>query len=161
MREREKIAIPYDNETIRLKIPSGNIGSVVGGESPDVPGGDVIEQALRNSSEPDLRELANNRRVGLVVADATREVPLEKLLQAVMPCLRPVQELRLFIATGTHAPDMPGNSAIAEVVRQAASEYGIALREIIYHDSLNASWTHVGRTASHQNDIFVNAACHH
>jgi len=158
MNERTKISVGYDNATVDLFIPAVNIGSVVDGDEGERVPGDPIHDALINTGEPALNNLVNDRRTGLIVADATREVPLEALLRTAMPQLRPAREVNLFIATGTHAPDMKGNAEIAALVRRYAQINKFDLRSIVFHDCQAGPWSYAGKTATYKNDIYVNAA---
>ncbi len=158
MPENMIINIPYDDRTIDLSIPAVNIGTVIGGKVPIREMDNPIRHALKKAKEPALKDLVKERRVGLVVADATREVPLQSLLSATMPELNQALEVHLFIATGTHAPNMDGNAEIAGLVRQHARANGYDIQHIIYHDCQAGPWIYSGQTRSHKNDIYVNAA---
>ncbi len=144
--------------TVDLFIPVVNIGKIVDGDEGDRIPGDPIHDALRNNKETALKDLVSNHRTGLIVADATREVPLEPLLSAVMPDLKPASDVHLFIATGTHAPDMNGNAEIAALVRRYAQINGFDLQSVVFHDCQTGPWSYAGKTVTHKNDIYVNAA---
>jgi nickel-dependent lactate racemase len=159
MQNTDGLMIKYDDTIITLRIPARNTGSVIGGAGEEgMYTGDPVMAAMDHKKRAELHDLVNGRTAALVVADATREVPLEPLLSAVMPVLRSACEVHLFIATGTHAPDMPGNEEIAALVQDQAKANGFEIRQVVYHDCQSGPWTLAGKTATHKNDIFVNAA---
>jgi len=152
-----QILIPFDDKSIELIIPSGNVGSVIGGEKTGQPSADPIRHALQISTQPSLKDLVRGKQTGLIVADATREVPLEKLLINVMPEIGEALEVHLFIATGTHAPKMAGNEEIAALVRKYALNNGFDLKSVTFHDCQAGPWVYAGKTGTYQNEIYVNA----
>ena len=158
MQKSNRLPIKYDDTIVSLRIPPRNTGSVIGAGGAETHTGNPVSEAMNPDKQRTLLNLVNGRAAGLVVADATREVPLEPLLKAVMPVLKFARKVSLFIATGTHAPDMPGNTGIAALVQHLAKAHGFEIKQVVYHDCLAGPWTFAGKTATHKNDINVNAA---
>ncbi len=152
--------IPYDDSEIELKIPVANVQFFMDLKSGSVDdeNRDKLKEAVARSAGTRLEDLIHNKRVAMIVEDATRTVPLNDLLTVLGPYLPAAEKITVLLATGTHDGENDGNYEIVESVRQYAAQFDFALGRIIIHDCQHGPFYSAGTTNSLGNQIMVNTA---
>lgn len=123
-----KYELTYGREKISLEAPEGfaagplikpKISSVMSGAP-----GDIISQALAYpKNRPALSELVQEQRVGLVVSDELRVGLQEQIISCLLGEIakgRP-REVFVFIATGSHHPEIYARNIMAWIHRYASA----------------------------------------
>jgi hypothetical protein len=140
--------IPYHKSLLSLDIPDGNVHYYIDLKFPNTKKNNIqiLTDAINRSESNSLHEFVNQKRVGLIIEDATRDVPLEDLLEASAPDLQMAQSVTVFIATGTHDGDNDGNHTIIDLVLRSQKKYSFALDNIIVNDCHSDSFYLAGIT---------------
>lgn len=152
-----KIKIPYDKSFIELEIPEKNIANLIGSEeklSP-VSNNAKLESAFNNYKGDSFKEILQNKRVVLIVEDHTREVPFEDRFNVLFPQLHSANQIKVFIATGTHDGEVKGNYIIRTLIEKSAEKSNLKINKIIIHNCHTDIFYFAGIT-SIGNDIYVN-----
>jgi nickel-dependent lactate racemase len=155
--------IPYDDSEIELKIPAANVQFYMDLKHESVNGEnrEKLKEAVARSADAHgarLEDLIRNKRVAMIVEDATRTVPLDDLLTVLGPHLPVAEKITVLLATGTHDGENDGNYEIIESLRQHAAQFDFALGKIIIHDCHHGPFYTAGTTASAGNQILANTA---
>jgi nickel-dependent lactate racemase len=150
--------IPYHKSLLSLDIPDGNVHYYIDLKFPNTKKNNIqiLTDAINRSESNSLHEFVNQKRVGLIIEDATRDVPLEDLLEASAPDLQMAQSVTVFIATGTHDGDNDGNHTIIDLVLRSQKKYSFALDNIIVNDCHSDSFYLAGITSGINNEICVH-----
>ena len=157
---RQSYRIPYDNTVVELQIPVDNVQFYMDLESGMVKdeNRDKLKEALARSAGARLEDLIRNKRVAMIIEDATRTVPLDDILTVLGPYLPTAEKIKVLLATGTHDGEIDGNYEIVESVRQHAAQFDFALERVVIHDCHHGPFYAAGTTASIGNQILVNTA---
>jgi len=113
-------------------------------------------KALSQSESISLEEFVTDKRVGLIVEDATRDVPLRDLLDIASPALCKAKSVNVFIATGTHNADNKGDKKIIEIIKSSQNKFGYPLNKVIINNCHEDSFYLAGITSGIGNEIFVH-----
>ena len=160
--EYKSYRIPYDDTEIELKIPAANIRYYMALESKMAKDENIdkLHEALARFSAEGLVNLVRDKKVALIIEDATRTVPLDDLLTVLGPCLPGAEKITVLLATGTHDGENDGNYEIVERVRQYAAHYFLPVEKVIIHDCHHGPFYLAGTTPTAGNEIYVNSAIH-
>lgn len=150
--------MPYHKQTIPVRILDRNLAFYIGLDTSEgrAKNSQIFSTVFTNPQTESLSHHVINKRVGLIIEDATREVPLEDLLDATGKFLRDAADIRVFIATGTHDGENEGNYQIIEEIEQAHKKFGFPLEKIIINNCHEDSFIYAGTTAANLNDIFIH-----
>ena len=99
--------IPYHKSSLSLNIPEKNVHYYIDLEFPPSEKGnkDILSEAFNKSETVSLEEFVHDKQIGLIVEDATRDVPLKDLLDVSCSVLQKAKSVKVFVATGTHDGD--------------------------------------------------------
>jgi nickel-dependent lactate racemase len=147
-----KFELTYGTATRTFTVPADRLsGPMIAPRKPEpLPGEarEILKRALEQPvGRPRLRELAQDRRVGVIISDEFRaglqhEI-LDVLLDEIVPG-RPAS-ITVFCATGTHKPEVYAKSAAAWV-QDAQKRLGVQI-EFVAHDSEVSEFTDLGTTS--------------
>ena len=150
--------LPYHTTSLSLKIPEKNIRYYVDLENPHTgkPNTDVITEALQKAESVPLKEFVSDNRVGLIVEDATRDIPLKDLLDVVCSSFLKAKSVTAFIATGTHDGNNDSNKNIINLLKASTDKFGYQLENININNCHEDSFYLTGITPGIHNEIFVH-----
>ena len=150
--------LPYHISGLSIKIPERNVQYYVDLENPYTgkSNTDILTEALKKTESVILEEFVSNQRVGLIVEDVTRDIPLKDLLDVVSPFLPKAKSVTAFIATGTHDGNNEGNKNIIHLIKASTDKSGFLLENIIINNCHEDSFYPAGITSGNQNEIFVH-----
>ena len=151
--------LPYNDSYIELKIPEENVLHYLALRT-DNSNEDNIEQlrqAIARARGVPLHFLVDKKKVGLIIEDATRAVPLDELLQVLFPHLSGAGAICVLLATGTHDGENEDNYKIINKVKHYANHFSIPIKEIINHNCHAHEFYSAGITQGIKNEVFVNA----
>jgi nickel-dependent lactate racemase len=159
---RKSYRLPYDDTEIELKIPASNVQFYMDLEPKVIKGEnrEKLQAALNQSSGAQLADLIRDKKVALIVEDATRTVPLDDLLAVLGPYLTGVEKITVLLATGTHDGENDGNYEIVQKVRHQATQSLFPLEKVVIHDCHHGPFYLAGTTPSIGNQIYINSAIH-
>ncbi|MCB6611109.1 nickel-dependent lactate racemase [[Clostridium] symbiosum] len=154
----KQISLPYGNGQITVKIPAGELRSVIeSGLSdfpPEKPEAEIVRSALRHPHDsPELEDLARGAEtVVIITSDHTRPMPSRITMPLLLQAVRrgsPDARITILIATGCHRAMTRGE------IKERFGEK-IAEREtILVHDCDKGPFTYVG-TSPGGNRIELN-----
>ncbi len=150
--------LPYGKTDVCVRVPARNLlGSIEPMEKPGVP--DAYAEIERALKEPlgtkRLSEIATpESKVAIVVDDATRKAPSEKMLLPVLSELTAAgvkdENITVIFACGTHRVVKP------EEATELLGEEIIKRLKVISHECKAQDLVYIGTTKSHGNKIYLN-----
>jgi len=154
-----EIRLGYGGGHVALQIPDGNVAGVVrpGGSGPVMSSESVVGAICGSEAWGQFVDSVRRRRVGLMLPDATRDLPLEMLLPPVLAELKAAGcELLAMVCTGTHDGGSSANVEHARRIGGMVERSGCRGR-VTVHDCRRSAWEELGRTG-HGTPIVYNAA---
>ena len=150
--------IPYHKSSLSLNIPEKNVHYYIDLEFPPSEKGnkDILSEAFNQSETVSLEEFVRDKRVGLIVEDATRDVPLKDLLDVSCSVLQKAKSVKVFVATGTHDGDNEEDHKIVDLIKGSQEKFGYPLENIIVNNCHEDSFYLAGITSGIHNEIFVH-----
>ena len=151
------IKIPYNKSFLDLNIPEKNIANLIGSEENLITGSnkEKLDVAFNHHTGIKLEEMVTNKKIALIVEDHTREVPFEDRFSVLFPKLKSAQQLKIFIATGTHDGEVEGNYKIRLLIDSNAEKCELNIDKVIIHNCHAENFYFAG-TTSIGNDIYAN-----
>ncbi|GAB4173190.1 MAG: nickel-dependent lactate racemase [Calditrichia bacterium] len=124
----------------------------------DVPMSDArIKKEISSfMKEYPLERYVHNKKVGLIIPDGTRDIPLKEVFVQLKPLLTSAEELKIVIATGSHDPFLEKTIQIREFLNVELSNRKQLSYEIIIHDAMHAPFVYYGDTRR-GTPILINA----
>jgi len=152
-----KIKIPYNKSYIELEIPEKNIANLIGDGNNLILGSNIekLKDIFSNYNGVALEELVQNKRIALIVEDHTRKVPFADRFKILFPKLLSANQIKIFIATGTHDGEVEGNYKIRSLIYSNAEKCKLNIDKVIIHNCHSDSFYFAG-TTSIGNDIYAN-----
>jgi nickel-dependent lactate racemase len=153
------IQLGYGKTKLQADIPSDNIIGFVEVQHDLEPLENVnqtISERLQNplNCPPLQSKLHSNSKVAIVVNDATRRTPTQKLLPPILESLHqakiPPEQIRFIFATGTHRPTTKEEAELL-LGKEVEKKY-----QYISHDCEKSQFTDFGKT-SRGTPILVNS----
>lgn len=152
--------LPYGRTDVCVRVPARNLlGSIEPVEKPGVPDAKAeIERALKEPiGTKRLSEIATaESKVAIVVDDAIRKTPSEKMLMPVLEELAVAgvkdENITVIFGCGTHRPVKP------EEAKELLGEEALRRLKVISHDCKSPDLVYVGTTKSSGNKIYLNRA---
>ena len=144
------IPLAYGSSTLTIQLPRKNLLKVFRQKDPEVKlsAKKLIERAVQQPfGAMPLDEWSRGRRIAVLVADATRQVPNKMLLQELLPYLKAVANLHIIITTGTHQWNSPDNLALQQSLKRVLSNFP-APHRVTLHDCFAHQWWEAGTTTS-------------
>jgi len=143
-----QIAIHYGQTTLPLRIPAENCaGMIIPCQEHIHPGRnqELLSAAIEAYSNP-FQNLIHNRRLCILLPDATRDLPVVDCLAAVAPLLQKASSIRFILCTGTHPAKTQGNLVLSDQVRRICRTAGLHSCDIMVHDCQDADFIDIGIT---------------
>jgi len=150
--DRVRISLRYGKGSVGLEIPRDRVVQVVKPAS-SVPHGRSVADALSApiGIEPLDRLLDRKDKLALVVSDATRPCPTDRILPHVMRLLKrtgvPRDNVRVLIATGTHREQTDSEKA------RILGEYATSIPQVVNHRMESAQYVGVTKKGT---KVWVN-----
>lgn len=154
----KQISLPYGNGQITVKIPAGELRSVIeSGLSdfpPEKPEAEIVRSALRHPYDsPELEDLARGAEtVVIITSDHTRPMPSRITMPLLLQAVRrgsPDARITVLIATGCHRAMTRGE------IKERFGEKITERETILVHDCDKGPFTYVG-TSPGGNRIELN-----
>lgn len=150
--------LPYGKTDVCVRVPARNLlGSIEPVEKQGIPDAKAeIERALKEPiGTKRLFEIATpDSKVAIVVDDATRKAPSEKMLTPVLAELGEAgvkdENITVIFGCGTHRAVKP------EEAQELLGEEALKRLRIISHDCKAQDLVYVGTTKSHGNRVLLN-----
>lgn len=150
--------LPYGKTDVCVRVPARNLlGSIEPVEKQGIPDAKAeIERALKEPiGTKRLFEIATpDSKVAIVVDDATRKAPSEKMLTPVLAELAEAgvkdENITVIFGCGTHRAVKP------EEAQELLGEEALKRLRIISHDCKAQDLVYVGTTKSHGNRVLLN-----
>lgn len=151
--------IPYHKKNIELRIPDRNVLNYVGLSFEKISGNNIekLNDAITNSKDVNLPDLVKGKRVGLIVEDATRDIPFDDLLKVISEFLTGSEYIKVFLATGTHDGENEDNYSICGMLKKYCERFDVTLDKIIIHNCHSDRFHFAGITPTIKNEVYVNA----
>jgi nickel-dependent lactate racemase len=150
--------LPYGKTDVCIRVPARNLLGTI--ESVERQGAsDAMAEVERALKEPigskRLSEIAKpESKVAIVVDDATRKAPTEKMLLPVLAELNAAgvksENITVIFGCGTHRAVKPEEAA--ELLGMEA----LKLVKTISHDCQASDLVHIGTTKTHGNKVYIN-----
>lgn len=150
----------YGSDSIVFEIPEKNVLSNIEVKDASVSkkNEELLQQALENPVDSlPLKQLVEGKHLVLLVEDATRDVVFGQIFSALAPHLTRAKFVTTVICTGTHNPELAGNSDIINALDQAFSSVNFIRFEVVVHDSRRDTFEDCG-VSTVGNRILVNQA---
>ncbi len=143
-----KIDLHYGKGIICLEIPRVNIANFIrpGNYETKTDNKSVIERVLRKDVTAELSARADGKRICVLVADGTREMPTAEILPALLERLRGAVSVQFLVCTGTHNAQTPENALVAEGIKAACKSAGPGQFEIHIHNCREDELVDAGTT---------------
>ncbi len=138
----------YGQTTLPLSIPDKNCaGLIVPRREQGNPGrNQELLSAVIQAYSISFQNQIHNRRLCILLPDATRDLPVVDCLTAVAPLLQKAASIRFILCTGTHPAKTQGNLVLCDQVRRICQAAGLHTCDIMVHDCQNADFINIGIT---------------
>jgi nickel-dependent lactate racemase len=150
--------LPYGKTDVCIRVPARNLLGTI--ESVERQGAsDAMAEVERALKEPigskRLIEIAKpESKVAIVVDDATRKAPTEKMLSPVLAELNAAgvksENITVVFGCGTHRAVKPEEAA------ELLGTEALKLVKTISHDCRATDLVHIGTTKTHGNKVYIN-----
>ena len=156
-----RFELTYGKETRAFTVPADKLsGPLIAPRKPEpLPGGakEILKKALRQPvGRPRLRDLAKDRRVGVIISDEFRSGLQQEILEVLLDEIVSggPASVTVFCATGTHKPEVYAKSA-ALWVQEAEKRLGVEIGYVA-HDSEKSEFADLG-TTSRGTELRINS----
>ncbi|MFQ5585023.1 MAG: lactate racemase domain-containing protein, partial [Calditrichia bacterium] len=152
--------LKYGNGYQKIQLPPENVLTYVQVVEQTVAGNnrDCLQAALDNPQEsPRFSEFVKERKVMILIEDATRDVPATDIFEAISPELNKAKSIEIMMSTGTHSPAAPGNEELMDSLKKVLKKHNIQDITFSIHDSRKPPFDSYGKS-SFGNEFFVNPA---
>jgi nickel-dependent lactate racemase len=152
-----RVALPYGEKSLTVGIPDeANIHVVEPRFLEGIPDqSQAIREALVHpiACEPLTRIVPSSCTVGIVLNDITRATPYKTILPVLLEEINyiPPQQIRLFIATGTHRPNTDAE------LRNMLGDQIVTQYKIIQNDAANPDCHILLGTSRRGNPIYIHS----
>ena len=153
-----RIDVHYGDGVIPLHLPQGNVTDIIcpcygkGVQS----NSQLIAEVLNCDDAGYFQRQAVGRRVCVMLADGTRDMPLKDIFGGLFALLRGCSFIEFLICTGTHNADTAENRRIKQQIEDAGMVAGIGDFRVHVHDCQNDEFINAGRT-NHGTEVIYNA----
>lgn len=153
------IEISYSNRKVSFDIPEDNLAGIIRPKKADIPlNQKEIDAAMSgNSATKKFIRSVTDKNLCVLLPDGTRDLPIDKVLTALVDILKEPQKTRFMICTGTHDAETEQNKLLVKQITSLMQKSGIENFDIIIHDCDKADFIDAGVT-KHQTPVLYNAA---
>jgi nickel-dependent lactate racemase len=143
-----EVSLRYGRGSIRLDVPQENVAGVHRPRRRASAGGaDPLAGVPSTEGGRRLAEDCSGRSLLFLLADATRDEPHRRILEAALACASGARRLVVGITTGSHRADTAGNRAIAAAAIESARRAGCPEPTVVIHDCRSARFVDHGVTS--------------
>jgi nickel-dependent lactate racemase len=153
------IEISYGNRKVGFDIPKENLaGMIRPGKTEAGLSQSQINLAISGSSAAEeFVRIVQGKNLCILLPDGTRDLPIDKVLEALAGFLDRPKKIRFMICTGTHDAETERNKLLIEQTESLMQKTGIKNFDIIVHDCDRAEFIDAGLT-SRGTIVLYNAA---
>ena len=144
-----RITLHYGTGKIPVEIPEINLAGLIVPRQEQMDknrNAQILSDALQACNLSEFQKTIQNRKLCVLLADATRDLPTEDCLHAVASTLRLCSSIQFILCTGTHTARTEGNLALCRTVQKICDETGLGRAEILIHDCQTAPFLDAGVT---------------
>jgi nickel-dependent lactate racemase len=155
-----RIPLDYGIKKIPVEIPEANLAGLIvpRQEQADKSRNTaILAESLQNGYLDEFKNTIQNRKLTVLLADATRDLPTEDCLGIIAPLLSTCSAVQFILCTGTHAAQTKENLALCKVIQKIWDKYNSGPVEVLIHDCQKARFLDAGIT-SRGTHVHCNAA---
>jgi nickel-dependent lactate racemase len=155
-----RTTLHYGTKTVSMEIPEDNLAGLIvpRQEQADCARNmQLLSEALQTSRFSEFQKATHGRRLCVLLADATRDLPTADCLNAVVPQLKSCSAVRFILCTGTHTAQTKDNLSLHQRVRKICDDHGLQNFEVLIHDCQKDTFVDAG-TTSRGTQVRYNAA---
>jgi nickel-dependent lactate racemase len=155
-----RIVLHYGQNRIPVEIPEANLAGLIipRQEKTDKShNAKILSDILQGDALSEFQKTIQNRKLCVLLADATRDLPVENCLKAIAPKLKFCSAVQFILCTGTHTARTEENLALCRAVQKTCDEAGLGCVEILIHDCQTAQFLDAGVT-DRGTQVHYNAA---
>jgi nickel-dependent lactate racemase len=154
-----QIPLDYNSKTVSVEIPTTNLAGLI---TPRQDHADKARNAfiLSETVNKDIGDFPRHiadRRLTVLLADATRDLPTEDCLGVIAPLLSKCAAVRFILCTGTHTAQTKENMALCKMIQKIWDQNHSGPVEVLIHDCRKARFLDTGVT-SRGTSVHCNAA---
>ncbi len=155
-----QVTLDYGSKKISVEIPRGNLAGVI---TPRLElenlshNAAILSESLQNGNFTKFENIIRNRRLCVLLPDATRDLPIEDCLNSVVHILTASQTVQFILCTGTHTAQTKENLVLCKTIQKICDKANLGRVEILIHDCQRARFFDAGFT-SRGTSVHYNAA---
>jgi nickel-dependent lactate racemase len=163
-----RITLHYDTAKVPIEVPEDNLSGLIvprQEQADKARNTQILSEALQTPCFPEFQKTIQGRRLCVLLADATRDLPTADCLNAIAPELKSCSVVQFILCTGTHTAQTKENLSLCRLVQKICDESGLRNFEVLIHDcqtarlldaGLTSRGTHVRYNAAAQDaDVFM------
>jgi nickel-dependent lactate racemase len=154
-----QVTLDYGIKKIPVDIPDVNLAGLITPrqEQADITqNASILSEILKNESGRFQEQIANHR-LTVLLADATRDLPTDVCLGAIVSLLSKCSTVQFILCTGTHTAQTKENLALCKAIQKIWDQNHSSPVEVLIHDCQNARFLDAGVT-SRGTSMHYNAA---
>jgi nickel-dependent lactate racemase len=145
-----RIPLDYSAKKIAVEIPEASLAGLIvpqQEQADNTNNSSILADALQNGDFAEFENRVRSRRLCILLADATRDLPTGDCLRAVAPLLSGCSSIQFILCTGTHTAQTKENLALCKTLQKICDEKNPACVEILIHDCQKARFLDAGITS--------------
>jgi nickel-dependent lactate racemase len=142
-----QIPLDYNSTKVPIQIPQTNLAGLITPrqeQADKTKNAVILSETLKDSGE--FQEQITNRRLTVLLADATRDLPTEDCLRTVAPLLSKCSAVRFILCTGTHTARTKENLVLCKTIQKIREQNHFSPFEVLIHDCRKARFFEAGIT---------------
>jgi nickel-dependent lactate racemase len=155
-----RITLHYDTAKVPIEVPEDNLSGLIvprQEQADKARNTQILSEALQTPCFPEFQKTIQGRRLCVLLADATRDLPTADCLNAIAPELKSCSVVQFILCTGTHTAQTKENLSLCRLVQKICDESGLRNFEVLIHDCQTARLLDAGLT-SRGTHVRYNAA---
>ena len=152
-----RATLDYGMKKIPVEIPRGNLIELitpVQEQSDPSRNTAILAQSLQNENLVEFEKAIQNKRLCVLLSDATRDLPTQDCLQSIAPMLTKCAAIRFVLCTGTHTAQTKENLELCKQVQKTCDQNSLERLEILIHDCQKAQFLEAGTTSRGTRVLF-------
>jgi nickel-dependent lactate racemase len=163
-----RITLHYNTAKVPVEVPEDNLAGLIvprQEQADKARNTQILFETLQTPRFPEFQTTIQERRLCVLLADATRDLPTADCLNAIAPQLKSCSAVQFILCTGTHTAQTKENLSLCRLVQKICDESGLCNFEVLIHDcqtarlldaGLTSRGTHVRyNTAARDADVFL------
>jgi lactate racemase len=153
------IEISYGDGKVGFDIPDENLAGVIrpGKAAAGLNQSQIEKEISGSDAAKEFAGIVEGENLCVLVPDGTRDLPTDKILDALTGLLKQAKQIKFLICTGTHNAKTEQNELIIRKIESLAQKNGIKNYDIIVHDCEKVEFVDAG-TTRHGTAVLYNAA---